>query len=342
MSERRNQTKHRRCGPPLPPQTLQKLALVRYMFNNGVHESEQPTPLSATAVLLFHDSIELFLGLACQHLNIVLNDGTQFMQYFAAIEKHFGQGKGLTHAESMRRHNKLRVAFKHHAVLPADSEIVAFRATATAFFVENTPRVFGVEFESVSLIDLVQFEEAREHLTKAVRLKRQRKTGDALTEVSFGFQRLLDEWQESNGFDSPFRWALPHLRNPTGRRYTPGRPGIEGAVEDLVEDLRRTLGPIRDAVELLCFGVDYRKYLKFLALTPCVRYDYQTAFPGAHPGPTKCSTEDFEFCINFVVETALTLQGIVFGTARTSAGHGSVGDGSRTRKNSRKEDEHPS
>ena len=49
--------------------TIQRLALIRYLYNSAVEESRKPEPIGSTSILMFHDSIELFLQLASEHLN---------------------------------------------------------------------------------------------------------------------------------------------------------------------------------------------------------------------------------------------------------------------------------
>lgn len=57
----------------------------------------------------------------------------------------------------MKRLNKARVQLKHYGTSPSKLDIEAFRATVTNFFDENTPKIFGIDFSSVSLVDLVTY-----------------------------------------------------------------------------------------------------------------------------------------------------------------------------------------
>jgi len=49
----------------------QQLAFIRYLFNIGVEQSFKPEPQCALAILNFHDAIELFFGLSCEHLGAI-------------------------------------------------------------------------------------------------------------------------------------------------------------------------------------------------------------------------------------------------------------------------------
>jgi hypothetical protein len=62
-------------------ESLRRLSFIKFLFNTGVEQSSKSEPLCNVAVLSFHDSIELFLQLACEHLNINAS-GANFMGYF--------------------------------------------------------------------------------------------------------------------------------------------------------------------------------------------------------------------------------------------------------------------
>jgi hypothetical protein len=54
----------------LPETTARRLAFVRYLYGVAVQQSRYPEPLYGTSILTFHDSIELFLQLASEYLNV--------------------------------------------------------------------------------------------------------------------------------------------------------------------------------------------------------------------------------------------------------------------------------
>jgi hypothetical protein len=47
---------------------LRRLSFIKFLFDTGVEQSNKSDPLCNVAMLSFHDSIELFLQLACEHL----------------------------------------------------------------------------------------------------------------------------------------------------------------------------------------------------------------------------------------------------------------------------------
>lgn len=133
----------------LSKDTIRRLAFIKYLLSVAVGQSHQPEPLAAASILTFHDSIELLLQLACEHLDADTKKHTQFMQYWEIFKPKIS-GSGLTQKESMKRLNNSRVALKHHGTLPTKQDIEAFRASAINFFEDNMPLVFGVDLDSIS------------------------------------------------------------------------------------------------------------------------------------------------------------------------------------------------
>jgi hypothetical protein len=49
---------------------LRRLSIIKRVFNTAVTQAEQPEVTSFTALLSFHDSIDMFMNLAAEYRNI--------------------------------------------------------------------------------------------------------------------------------------------------------------------------------------------------------------------------------------------------------------------------------
>jgi hypothetical protein len=58
--------------PVTDPRIMRRLAFIRLLYQQGVGQSQLPEPLSFSCVLTFHDTIELFVILAAEHLQAAL------------------------------------------------------------------------------------------------------------------------------------------------------------------------------------------------------------------------------------------------------------------------------
>ena len=75
---------------PIDRQIVGRLAFIRFLYSEGVQQSRRPQPLASTAVLSFHDAVEMFLLLAAEHLRVNLSRNVTFDGYFSEIERDSG------------------------------------------------------------------------------------------------------------------------------------------------------------------------------------------------------------------------------------------------------------
>jgi hypothetical protein len=151
----------------LTASVINKLRLARHLFwiaADGL-ESHREIALFAT-VNLMQDSVEAFLLAASEHVNAGIDGGTTFERYFSKIDERICP-KTLPFRSKLIALNKVRIAAKHHGVKPDRTEVEGFALVCREFFDASCLLVFGVQFWSVSLIDLLNSGEAKEHLIAA-------------------------------------------------------------------------------------------------------------------------------------------------------------------------------
>ena len=73
--------------------TLEMLAFIRYMYNLAMEQSRQPEPIGTVSLLTFHDSVELFLDLACDQFDVPSKKTMEFKDYWSALETAFARAK---------------------------------------------------------------------------------------------------------------------------------------------------------------------------------------------------------------------------------------------------------
>lgn len=294
------------------PAVMRRLALIRYLYEIAVQQSRQAEPLGLVSILAFHDSIELFLQLASEQLNVE-KQSQSFMEYWELLEPKLG--RELSEKESLRRLNKARVDFKHYGILPSRLEIEGFRASTTNFFEVNCPLIFTVEFSSISMIALVQYAQARGSLEEALKLMDKENFGDALSKIAVAFAQLVDEYEnkKKSGFGpSPFNFGdsfaflnsfFMNIKDRDFARF--------------VDKVGDSLEAIQSAVKLLSLGLDYRRYVRFAMLTPYVRKagDGSYEIVPVTKREKALTLQECRFCLDFVVESAIRLQEFDFEVA---------------------------
>lgn len=306
----------------LDPSVVRRLAFIKYLYQLGVRQSRAPEPLAGAALLTLHDATELFLQLASEHLNA---GGQQpgFMTYWNLLKAKLPEGSELSQKEAMRRLNKARVALKHNGTFPSKLDLESFRGTAANFFLDNTPLIFDLSFDEVSLIDFVQPEESRNHLKSAQDFVTEGKYREAASETALAFDKMLSDYEHrkvDGRFRSRFDFGAPmHFmdsfflglnrnshsfrQDETVRKLNE----LEGKLAKFVDNVKISVEALQNSVKIIAFGVDYRQYSMFRAISGdvirAVNGGYHVSAPEVIP-----TKEEAQFCIDFVIEAAIALR----------------------------------
>lgn len=287
---------------------VRRLAFIKYLYKVAVEQSQRSEPLCSTSILTFHDAIELFLQLASEYLGVGKGQPS-FMEYWEILAPKLPEGVP-TQKESMRRLNRARVALKHHGTLPSKLDVEAFRASATNFFEENAPPIFDIKFSEISLIELVQCEETKNNLKESAQLLEQNKIEESLDKVALAFYQLIDDYESRKRGQfgrSPFFFGKSLTFLDSFFMHIDRREKFS----EFIDKVKESIEALQNAVKILSFGIDYRRYVKFRLLTPSISrtidgtYHINRIQYGLKGIPT---VEDAQFCIDFVIESSLTLQ----------------------------------
>lgn len=293
--------------------TTQRIAFIKYLYKIAVEQSLKPEPLCSASILTFHDSLELFLQLSLEYLDIPRKKNKElgFLDYWDLLPK-------LTLKESMVRLNKSRIALKHHGTMPAKLDIEAFRGIVTTFFNVNTPVVFKKEFDEISLINLVHLERARTNLQEAstlLQLDNLENRRDALGKVALAFDQILNDVAEQKEVDSAvssvFLEPINRLKMVSfgSRNRTPEDRGeLVNFRDRVVEAIKSVQGVLR----LLSLGINYNKYARFDSLVPRVHRTASGKYHLSYSYRRPPSKEECVFCLDFVIETAIFLQKVEY------------------------------
>lgn len=303
----------------LPVATMQRLAFIKSLASMGERQARQPEPLAALAVLALHDSIELFLHLAAEHVDaqpgqLSNNRMLKFEDYFGIINEAMSRNETipanrLVHQAAMKRLNDARIALKHHGTPAARHAVEQLGADVTRFFEDNTPPIFGIEYSAISMVNLVTCKPARLSLQEAEDHLADENTEGAQAAVAIAFAHLIRDYEQratSQYGRSPFTFGESFDFDSSFFRNQPWSSIEQQQFEDR---LMNSVSVLQEAMKIVGLGIDYRRYTKFRLLTPDVRFRFgygskPTVFKRAQP-PT---LEACRFCLDFVIETAIQLQ----------------------------------
>ncbi len=284
---------------------IKRLALIKFLYKIGIEQSKQSETIASFSILSLHDSIEMYLKLLAEHLNIK-SEKFNFIDYWTNIPT-------LTLKESMRNLNSRRVNIKHKGLLPSKADIEISRVNATDFFEQNTLSQFGIDFNEISLFSLVQYENVRKHLQESQKALDENKFADCIETVAIAFNELISSYEDSklNFYgNSPFYFGkdltfLSSFYIGIGRHND---DKVERKLGEFVDKVKESLDEIQKAVKIMSFGIDYKRFVKFKLLTPTI----SRTFSGQHIaevwGKKKWTKENCQYCIDFVLDSSLKLQ----------------------------------
>lgn len=147
--------------------TLNKLLLSRSLYYLAKENlvSTSGVRLSIACNLL-QDSVECFLLALSEHVNAGVGQRTDFDKYFEQINQKITP-RELPFRVRLIALNKLRVNSKHYGLEPSKMELEPLLTTVWEFFDEVTSSNFGKAFATISLVDLLCDNEAKEFLRQA-------------------------------------------------------------------------------------------------------------------------------------------------------------------------------
>jgi len=288
---------------------IKRLALIKYLYKLGIEQSRQSETLAAFSILSLHDSIEMYLKLLAEHLNIK-SDNFNFLDYWANIPT-------LTLKESMRNLNARRVNIKHKGLLPSKADIEISRVNATDFFEQNTLSQFGVDFNEISLFTLIQYENVRQHLETAQKALDENRIEDCIESVAVAFDELISIYEDSksNYFgNSPFYFGkdLTFLSSHSIGIGWDWDDKVGRKLGEFVDKVKDSLDGIQKAVKIMSLGIDYKKFVKFNLLTPSITRTMGGKHVAEVWGKKKWTKENCQYCIDFVFDSSLKLQDFDF------------------------------
>jgi hypothetical protein len=279
--------------------TAKRLAVIRHLFEKGKALSFEGEPMNGLCLLPFHDSVEMFMKLCADEQGVQIPRNTMFMDYYTKLPQ-------LQDKPQMDSLNSRRVSLKHHGQMPSSLDVEMTRVNVIDFFEHNTPLFFGCKLEDVSLEVLIAYPLVRDYLKKYHEYLDEGKYGDAQAQCQIAFKVFMVEYHKK--YDRRFDLKS----GPASVLESVKNPHLEDNTDKYLETLKEAVRGLNEAISVMSLGINYFKYSDFIAMGPVVnrwwgspdgKYDYYVGMKERYDEATA------KACYNFVVETALQLQG---------------------------------
>ena len=283
---------------------IQRLSFIKYILTIGLEQSNKPEPLCGISILQFHDSVELFLQLIFEKVGGSKKD-IRFMKYWEEIDNKL-KNKNLTQKEIMRKLNDARANLKHVGIIPSKLNVEVFKESTLDFFNENCLLVFNINFEEITLIEIIKYKRTRELLKEANDYYNKNQLEESLQSIALSFEYLLLDYEETK--KDKFGHSLFEARDRFRFLSSFHFKSIDRELSEFVNGTIASIKEIQEIVKLLGFGIDYKKYIKFKSIIPMVIFTADVKPHFENLKGENFNKNDLDFCINFIVETSLKLQ----------------------------------
>ena len=306
-----------------------RLIIIKQLLKIGLNQSKLSDNLSFLSILSIHDSIDMFMNLSAEK-KAIKSRGLFLMQYFDHIPE-------LILKSSVEKINKRRNSLKHDGLIPGRIEIEETCSIAIIFFKENTPKVFDIDSDSITLFSLIDYDDIRIPLETAQAFLENGDHKNAIKSISIAFYHttIQDRKLQKGEIENPLNKANINPIIKDWKFYTQQMEPLfedqelvftehkteEGYVEiseglaSIAYRTNNALNYIFDSLDLLRAGVGYRQYRYFESFMPKTypnrkkpeQLDVLVKMSNKNRQFTKA---EVEFAIQFVLDFTLKLQEI--------------------------------
>jgi len=220
-----------------------------------------------SGVNLLQDAVEAFLLGVADFVGAKLDERTQFAKYFEIINEK-NNPKELPFKPELLQLNRLRVNSKHHGIQPPRKECKRAAIYVREFFDQVSASVIGVNFATVSSIDLLETGETKKQLLEAKLALEGGKTVECATccrkAIYLEFEQRYDVSAFKDGDTSPILAALAS----SAPFYARCKDYVDKEVKDPTGFIVYDHSELQQ--NLLTWGIDTTDFWNVWRLTPTV------------------------------------------------------------------------
>lgn len=285
------------------PDLINRLVCSKYLFLRGQETINRHLPFhQGIAVLAFHDCVELCLRVIAEHIGARVGDNIQFQ---AVIDKIDEVGKGTVPCRTeLNQLNRLRINFKHLALLPSDDDTRKAERNTRAFLDAALIKFADLSFERLSLVNLIRDTRVRHRLLKAEALLESDQTETSIENTAVALRLLLALAPVHSR-----QHSLTHEVQNIATRNTREGGEVSRSVIALAAAADKEVERVWEQLDLVFSGIDLVAYRRFLGIAPHVAFSVVgTAWVSSKAWEQPPSYEMARFCFDFALHSILAIQ----------------------------------
>jgi|GEM_PF-2733072 len=284
---------------------LKRLSFAKFLVSMGNLNSENVIPFSATAILNYHDAIEFLFDLILEEKGMSSNDFS-FMTCFDKINKIIEDSDKTPSSlrGSLEKLKNRRVNLKHKGSFPSENDIQEAKSLTENLFNELCDKIYSLNYEEINLIYLLNDSKTKDYL---LQINKTDDDKDIIKNLSLAFEFLLKNYENTKKtiyMKSPYQFLKRKPKTSSDLKLNSKDP-----MKKFVDELNDNLFSLEKNLKILAFGINFNQYAKFRSIVPDVIWFLGSREPEVmFRGDETINVNELNFCLNFIIESALRLQ----------------------------------
>ena len=281
--------------------TRQKLLVVKQLYQHALVQASRKTLTAKLfAVIGFDLAVESLLSTVIVSLDSSKSSADNFpglLQQCEQVLRKEGIGELPDRAHLLQTH-AVRNDAQHRARYPNDTEVEDSRTYTRSFLNKLVELMWAVEFETLSLTDLVQHERARTFLNEAEAALQAKDLQTSAFKASAAIHLSLLMVERAIVGQFP-RWSTIMMVDSSGKLDKGDS-----------RDAQRSLERMQDILVYLTLGLSYPDFVRFRQIAGEVAF---TSDMAAHSYGRKenLSESEAEFVLSFATESVFSIESAV-------------------------------
>jgi hypothetical protein len=203
-------------------------------------------------------------------------------------------------AQKIMRVRNIRNGAMHEAKYPTPSDISDCRTYTRDFLQQVVTNVWGVSFDSLSLIDVIQNQRVKEFLTKA---EQELASGDHM-------QALVNAM-------AGFNWAIDKVSKEIVGEIPSGVDAFMMLAYEEMKPSRNIFESFKDIQNIVfqsLIGLDHVSYIKYKRVTRLIGVGIMgdgSLSVNFGKDPSSISSDDVDFVVNFAINSVIQIESLV-------------------------------
>jgi len=234
---------------------IRRFVLVKRLVQKNAIDDKSSDEDYGFSILGLHDALEWYLNVAAEEVGITKLQSEQLLSLFDAVHAALDATKqkafdGYRHG--IARFNKARVELKHRGTFPSRQDISGFHSMISCFLDECTPIIFGIQYEDVSLSELIVDADIRAKWIEAESHLKANSHQEFACSLAHMVHMTINKRKSKSLVDEGYEFR-PHIPRYFGEEHDHG-------LADAVETIYRRMDEMKEWIELMSYGFNIERY----------------------------------------------------------------------------------